>query len=78
MSKNDKHLEALEKAMKILQINDEDGLPVEAKWFNSLPIYDEKDLPTDFVAYDYSQRIKYTFPKVEPKELDQFATNFSQ
>ena len=34
MSKNDKQFEALEKAMKILQINEKDGLHVEAKWFN--------------------------------------------
>ena len=59
-----------------------DGLAIKAKWFNHLPIYDEKDLPIDFVTYDYPQCINYTFLKVEPKELDQFeisplTTNFS-
>ena len=52
MSKIDKQFEALEKAMKILQVNDEVGLPVEAKWFNHLPIYVDKDLLTDFATYD--------------------------
>ena len=42
MSKNDKQFEALEKAMNISQIDEKDGLPVEAKWFNQLPIYDKK------------------------------------
>ena len=34
MSKNDKQFGALEKAMKILQINEKDGLAVEAKCYN--------------------------------------------
>ena len=75
MSKNDKQFEAIEKAMKILKINEKDGLPVEAKWFNHIPIYDEKDLLTDFVTYDYPQYIYYTFLKVESKELDRFENN---
>ena len=83
MSKNDKQFKAIEKAMKILQIDEKDVLPVEAKWFNHLPIYDKKDLPTDFVTYDYSQCINYLFIKIEPMELDHyendpFTTNFSQ
>ena len=53
MSKNNEQFEALEKAMKILQIDENDGLPVEAKWFNHLPIHDEKDLPIDFATHDY-------------------------
>ena len=83
MSKNDKLFETLEKAIKIWKINEKDGLPVEAKCFNHLPIYDKKDLPTDFGTYDNPQCINYTFLEVEPKELDQFKnnpciTNFSQ
>ena len=69
--------------MKILQIDEKDGLPVEAKWFHHSQIYDKKDLPTDFVTYDYPQCINERFLKVEPKELDQFennpfTTNFSE
>ena len=83
MSKNDKQFEALEKAMKVLQIDEKDVLAVEAKWFNHLPIYDEKDFSTNFVTYDYPQWINYLFLKVEPKELcyfenNPFTTNFSQ
>ena len=38
MSKNTKEFEALEKAMKILQIDEKDGLAVESKLFDHLPI----------------------------------------
>ena len=41
--------------MKILQIDEKDVLAVEGKWFNHLPIYDKKDLSTDFVIYDHPQ-----------------------
>ena len=75
MSKNDKQCEAFEKAMKILQSNERDILPVEAKWFDHLPIYDVKNLSRDFVTYDYPLCINYTVLKVEPKELDQFENN---
>ena len=83
MSKSDKQFEALEKAIKILQFDEKDGLPVEAKWFNHLPIHNEKDLPLEFEASDYPQCLNYTFLKVEPEELDlfennPFSTNFSQ
>ena len=61
--------------MRILQINEKDGLAVEAKWFNHLLIYDEEDLLTDFVTYDYPQCINYSFLKVESKELDHFENN---
>ena len=53
MLKNNKQFQALEKAMKILHINEKDGLAVEAKWFNHLPIYDVKNLPIDFVTYNH-------------------------
>ena len=33
--------------MKILQSNENDGLPVEIKWFNHLPIINEKTIPDD-------------------------------
>ena len=83
MSKNDKQFEALEKAIKILLFDEKDGLPVEAKWFNHLPIHNEKDLPLDFETSEYPKCLNYTFLKVEPEEMDlfennPFSTNFSQ
>ena len=72
MVNNDKQFKALEKATKILQIDGKDGLPVEAKWFNHLPTYNKKDLPTDFETNYYPQCINYTLLKAESKELDQF------
>ena len=54
MSKYHKQFEALEKARTILQINEKDGLAVEAKWLKQLPIYDKKDLSIDFVTYNFA------------------------
>ena len=34
LSAGNKEFDVLEKAMKVLQINEKDGLPVELKWFN--------------------------------------------
>ena len=73
MLNNDKQFEALNKAMKILQIDEEYGLAVEGKWFNHLPIYNETHL--NFVTYDHPQRINCCFLKVKPKEFDQFESN---
>ena len=70
MSKNDNQFEAVEETMKILQIDEKDGLAVEVKWFNHLPIHDKKDIPTAFVTYNQQQCINYPFLKVELKELD--------
>ena len=83
ISMNGKQFEALEKAMKILQINEKDSLPIETKWFNHLPTNDGQDLLTDFLTYDQRQYINYRFLNVELKELDhfknyRFTTNFSQ
>ena len=83
MSKNDKQFDGLEKAIKILQFDEKDGLPVEAKWFNHLPIHNEKHLPLDFETSEYPKCLNYTFLKVEPEEMDlfennPFSTNFSQ
>ena len=61
--------------MKFLQIDEKDGLAVEGKWFNHFPIYDKKDLPSDFVTHDHPQRINYLFLQVEPRELHQFENN---
>ena len=55
--------------------DEKDGLAVEAKWFNHFPIYDDKDVPTDFVTYDRPQCINYLFLTVEPKEHDQLENN---
>ena len=38
MSKNDNQFEAVEETMKILQIDEKDGLAVESKLFDHLPI----------------------------------------
>ena len=51
MSKNDKQFVALEKVMKILQIDEKDGLAVEGNWLNHLPINDKKNLPSYFESY---------------------------
>ena len=75
MSKNDKQYEPLQKAMKILQLQENEGLLVDTKWFNHLPISNQKVLPSDFVSYGYPQCINYPFLKVEPKELDDFENN---
>ena len=53
--------------MKILQIHEKEGLSVGAKWFNNSPIYDKKDIATDFVTHDYPQCINFRFLRLNSK-----------
>ena len=48
LSAYNQEFDALEKAMKILQLNEKDGLPVKSKWLNHLPIHNEKYIPDEF------------------------------
>ena len=37
----------LKRAMKILQLNEYDGLPVQIKWFDHLNIHNKKNFPDE-------------------------------
>ena len=43
-NKEFEEFDALEKAMKILQLNENDDLPVQIKWFNHLPNQNKKNI----------------------------------
>ena len=55
--------------MKILQLNEKDGLPVQSKWFNHLPIHNEKNIPDEFKDEKYLYCTNYPLIKAEHKEL---------
>ena len=40
--------DAFEKAVKMLMLNEKEGLLVKLEWFNHLPIYNKEDLPIKF------------------------------
>ena len=61
--------------MKILQLNEKDGLPVQLKWFNHLPIYNEKDIPNYFNEDKYPTCINYPSIQVDHEEIQQFESN---
>ena len=69
LSADNKEFDALEKAMKILQMNEMDGLPVQLKWFNHLPIDNKKCIPDDFKKDNYLYCMNYPLIKVENNEL---------
>ena len=48
LSTNNNEFDALEKAMKMLQLNEKDGLPIALKWFNYLPIHNKKYIRDEF------------------------------
>ena len=56
-------------------MNEKDGLPVESKWFNHLPIHNEKYVPDEFKKENYPYCMNYPLIKVEDKELQKFESN---
>ena len=72
---DNKEFDALEKGMKTLQMNEKDGLPVELKWFNCLPIHNEKYIPDEFKKGKYTYCMNNPLIKVEHKKLQQFERN---
>ena len=48
LSSNYKQFDELEKAVKMLMLNQKEGLPVKFEWFDHLPIYNEEDIPIEF------------------------------
>ena len=56
-------------------MNEKDGLPVELKWFNHLPIHNEKFVPNEFRRENYPYYLSYPLMKVEDNELQKFESN---
>ena len=61
--------------MKILQLNEKCGLPVELKSFNHLRIHNEKYIPNEFKKEKYPSYMNYSLIKVEDNKLQQFESN---
>ena len=61
--------------MKILQLNEKDGLLFQLKWFNHLTIHNEKYIPDKFKKENYPYCMNYPLIKVQQKELQQFDSN---
>ena len=61
--------------MKILQLNEQFGLPVQLKRFNYLPIHNEKCIPDEFKKEKYPYCMNYPLIKEEDKELQKFQSN---
>ena len=68
LSADNQEFDALEKAIKILQLNEKDGLSVKLKWFNHLPIQKEKYVPDELKKENYPYCMNYPLIKVEHKE----------
>ena len=60
---------------KALQLNEKDGLPVQSKRFNHLPIHNKKYIPDEFKKEKYLYCMNYPLIKVENKEILQFESN---
>ena len=75
LSADNKECDGLETAMKILQMNKKDGLPVKSIWFNHLPIHNEKYVPDKFRKGKYPYCLNYPLIKVDNKKLQQFESN---
>ena len=67
LSADNQEFDELEKAMKILQLNKKDGLPVQ--------IHNEKNVPDEFKKEKYSYCMNYPLIKVEYKILQQFKSH---
>ena len=61
--------------MKILQLNEKDGLPVQLKWFHHSPPRNKKYIPDEFKKKNYPYYMNYPLIKVENMELQQFKSN---
>ena len=64
-------------------MNKRNDLPVQIKWYNYLPILNEKNISNKFKKEYYPYCTNYPFIKVEGKELQQFesypfASSFTQ
>ena len=69
LSSNNKQFDALEKAVKMLMLNEKEGLPVKLEWFNHLLIYNEEDLLIEFKEQNFPQYTNYSNLKVQPIKL---------
>ena len=82
LSLDNKEFEAYENTMKVLQLNEKDGLPVK-KWFNHLPIRNKKYISDVFKNENYPYCMNHPLIKVEDKKLQRsecnpFASSFTQ
>ena len=68
LSADNQEFDELEKAMKILKLNEKDGLPIESKLFYHVPIHNEKYVPDEFKKENYPYCLAYPLIKVEDKE----------
>ena len=80
LSSNNKQFDALEKAVKMLMLNEKEGLPVKLEWFNHLPIYNDEELP---IESNFPECTNYPLLKIRPRELHAFekhpfTSSFSQ
>ena len=58
-------------------MNEKDGLPVQWKWFNHLPIHNKKYIPDELKKENYPYCLNNPLIKKEHKELQQFKSNSS-
>ena len=72
LSSNNKRFDALEKAVKMLMLNEKEGIPVKLECFTHLPIYNRKDLPIKFKVPNFPEYTNYPNLKVQPRELHAF------
>ena len=72
LSSNNNQFDALEKAVKMLMLNEKEGLPLKLEWFDHLPIYNNEDLAIKFKEPNFSECTNYPNLKVKPRELHAF------
>ena len=69
LSSDNQEFDALQTAMKILQLNEKDGLLIHIKWFNHLPNHNEKYVPDEFRKENYPYCLNYPLIKVEDQGI---------
>ena len=68
LTSDNKEFDLLEIAMKLLKLNEKDGLLVQIKWFYHLPFHNEKYISDEFKKVKYPYYMNYPFMKVENKK----------
>ena len=71
-SSNNKQFDALEKAVKMLMLNEKEGLPMKMECFDHLPIYNKEDLPIKYEEPNVPECTNYPNLKIQPRELHAF------
>ena len=67
-----KQFVTLEKAVKMLMLNEKEGLPVKCEWFNHLPTYNEEDITIELKQPHFLECINYPNLKGQQRELHAF------